>query len=46
MNGGRVGGGIESREEAEVYPSVRDPGEEEIQGQSPSVNRDKGAGLT
>lgn len=47
MNGGCVGGGMESREEVEVYPSGSDQGEEEeIQEQSPSVNRDKGAGLT
>ena len=47
MNGGCVGGSMESREEVEVYPSGSDPGEgEEIQEQSPSVNRDKGTGLT
>ena len=47
MNGGYVGGGMESREEVEVYPSGSDPGEgEEIQEQSPSVNRDKGTGLS
>lgn len=49
MNGDRGGSRkeVEVGDDAKTYPGGSDPGEgEEIQEQSPSVDRDEGASLT